>query len=192
MLRTLRTIALLSLAGTSALGAQGPGRTGRPAGAPAARLLLSHTGALELTDAQVTRLAVIERRAEARRKALRAAMDSARTRFQANPADSVGRRQFAQRMRADLDRTRDQARVDQRDALAVLNADQQSRAWDLMSSRGRAMRDGMRGGRGMRPMRPMKPGRMAPRRPMRGDDMGPRREMRERRPMRVPGRPGEI
>jgi len=173
MLSRIRTIALLSFAAAATLGAQGPGgpppaAAGGELGgrsAPAAKLLLSNTAELDLTDAQVVRLAAIARRSEARRRSMRASMDSARTRFgQPNASDSVARRQFRDRMRADLDRAADQMRADQRDAIAVLTPDQQSRAWDLVSNRGRGAggargmargmrRDGM--GRGsMRPGRP--------------------------------------
>ena len=175
-------VVFLSLIGASVAVAQpGPDRPmGR--GAPAAQMLLAHTGELELTDQQVVRLAAIARRAEARRRTMRASMDSARARFGSGgaPSDSVARRQFRDRMRADMDRVRDQLRADQRDAIAVLTPDQQERAWDLVASRGRdrrmgAMRErgmrerGMRG-RGMRergtqrgPAGPGVPGRAAPR-----------------------------
>ena len=43
----------------------------------AASMFLAHTGELQLTDAQVTRLAAIARRSEARQKAMHARMDSA-------------------------------------------------------------------------------------------------------------------
>jgi hypothetical protein len=154
----------------------------RAGGAPAAKLLLSNTGELGLTDQQVVRLAAIARRAEARRASLRSAMDSARTRF--TPGDTVGRRQFATRMRTEVERAREQERVDQRDAIAVLNADQQARAWEMVANRGRAMRMGA--GRGM--------GRMRDGRGMRGGDArGMRRQpmpgMRDRDPGARPMRP---
>jgi len=151
-------------------------------GVPAAKLLLSNTGELGLTDQQVVRLAAIARRSEARRASLRSAMDSARTRF--TPGDTAGRRQFATRIRAEAERARDQERVDQRDAIAVLNADQQARAWEMVTNRGRAMR-GM-GSRGI--------GRMRGDRGMRGGDArGMRRQpmpgMRDRNPGARPMRP---
>jgi hypothetical protein len=147
-------------------------------------MLLSNAGALELTDAQVVRLAGIARRSEARRKALRASFDSAATRF-TQPGDSVARRQFRDRMRADLDRARDQGLVDQRDAIAVLNADQQAKAWQLVSNRGRAMRGmGMRGMRGQRGMRGMMDRR--PPAGMRGRMGDPDHRMRPRREARPP------
>jgi hypothetical protein len=149
-----KIVLLLSMLGVTSAAAQAapdaaPGRR-----SPAAQLLLAHTGELELTDNQVVRLAAIARRAEARRRSLRASMDSARARFapgRATPGDSVARRQMRERMRADLNRQNDQARAEQRDAIAVLTPDQQARAWDLVASRGRdrGMRRGMRE-RGMR------------------------------------------
>jgi Spy/CpxP family protein refolding chaperone len=121
---------------------------------PAAQLLLAHTGELQLTDQQVVRLAAIARRTETRRRAMRTSMDSVRVRFapgQASRADSAARRQLRERMRGDLDRAREQAQADQRDAIAVLTPDQQARAWEIASSRGRVhgMRRGMRD-RGLR------------------------------------------
>jgi len=118
-------------------------------------MLLAHTGPLDLTDAQVVRLAAIARRTEARRRTMRAAMDSARARFMpGTPGDSAARRQFRDRMRADMERAREQGRADQRDAIAVLTPDQQARAWDIVARRGMGggMRRGMRGPgqRGMR------------------------------------------
>ena len=162
---TIRIAVLLCFAGATAAAAQAP-RSRRPeAGPPAAQMLLAQTGELELTDAQVVRLAAIARRSETRRRSLRAAMDSAQTRFRGQPGDSVARRQFGQRMQADMQRAEEQMRADQRDAIAVLNADQQAKAWNMVANRGERMRGGrgpgsvgrMRGGRGdrMRPPRPM-------------------------------------
>lgn len=155
-----KIVILLSLLGVTAVAAQ-PGVAGpqSPSGrrAPAAQLLLAHTGELALTDQQVVRLAAIARRAEARRRAMRASMDSARARFapdRAVPGDSIARRQWRERMRADFGRAQEQAQAEQRDAIAVLTPDQQARAWDIAASRGRdrGMGRGMRGmrGRGMR------------------------------------------
>jgi hypothetical protein len=112
--------------------------------------MLAHTGELDLTDAQVLKLAAIARRSEARRRSMRAAMDSAQERFgpQAGPRDSASQRQFRDRMRADFTRVRDQVQADQRDAIAVLSADQQARAWNMVSARGRGMGGGMGGAMG--------------------------------------------
>src|SRR5687768_10433401 len=78
-----RLALLLSLTAATSVAAQGPEapRRAGPGGPPAAQMLLAQTGELELTDAQVVRLAAIARRSESRRRALRAAMDSAETRF---------------------------------------------------------------------------------------------------------------
>ena len=177
MVRTLAVVSLVSA--TSAFG-QGPvppmpgGPQGRGAGvAPAAQMLLAHTGELGLTDAQVVRLAAIARRSEARRATMRASMDSARQRFApGQQVDTAARRQFRQRMQADMTKALDAARTDQRDAIAVLNADQQAKAWEMVTTRARMGRaGGMRAPGGARGMR------MAPRR-----GRGDMPEMRQRRP----------
>ena len=163
MLASIRTIALLSLT-ASTLAAQGPPAGGPPSrmdgqvsrsGPSSAKLLLANTAELDLTDAQVVKLAAIARRSEARRRSMRAVMDSARQRFgQPGAADSAARRQFRDRMSADANRGREQARADQRDAIALLTPDQQARAWEMVSNRQRGMGEGRgtpRGmGRGMR------------------------------------------
>ena len=177
-LKTLAT-GLLSVASSGVLAAQtpaGPPISERGGRAPAAQMLLAHTGELDLTDAQVVKLAAIARRNEARRRSMRAAFDSTRQRFERPaPTDTAARRQMRERMRADMQRIRDQSRVDERDAIAVLTADQQARAWDLVARGGAGSRSGMRGMRGraggmrggMRGMRPR--GRMP-----RFDRPGPR------------------
>jgi hypothetical protein len=200
MRSTFRLVAVLTVAVASTAFAQGapaPGTMGpgpMAGGPPAAKLLLSNTGELGLTDQQVVRLAAIARRAEARRASIRAAMDSARTRF--TPGDTAGRRQFATRMRAEAERAQEQNRVDQRDAIAVLNADQQAKAWSMVANRGRGMRGAP--GRAMRGPRPMRgdAGRGMRRQPMPGmrdRDPGMRDRVPGARPMRprdaVPARP---
>ena len=168
-----RLIVAIILAGTAASGLQaqqqpgartprpmpGPGAMGRRGGGPAedpARFLLGHTGEFRLTDAQVTRLAAIARRSAERRQALRAQMDSMRPeRRPGGPGarpDSAARAQSRQRfeqMRPALDRMREQAQADRRDAIAVLTPDQQAQAWERIATAGRGQRGGMR--RGMRP-----------------------------------------
>jgi len=102
---------------------------------PAADLLLGHTGELKLSDPQVVRLAAISRRAAERRESQRPA---------------AGQQPDAARMRQQHEQMREQDRADLRDALAVLTADQQARAWEMMSMRhgpggpggGRMMRGG--------------------------------------------------
>ncbi len=182
-MKTRFLFALLSFATSATVGAQQPstgvGRT--PEGAPAAKLLLSNTGELGLTDQQVVRLAGIARREEARRSALRAAMDSARGRYM-QPGDSMARRQFGERMRGEAERARTQMQADQRDAIAVLTPDQQAKAWAMVSNRGRDMQRGARGmGRDMQ-RGPRGMGRDMQRGP-RGMGRDMRRGMRARSPM---------
>ena len=157
MFASVRSFVLVSLAAAATAGAQQPGPAAQPTSVPrAAQMLLAQTGPLDLTDAQVVKLAAIARRSEARRRGMRAAMDSARDRFsRSGAADSTARRQFRDRMRADMERAREQSRNDQRDAIAVLTADQQARAWEMVARRGRAT--GMRGERGPRMRRNMRP-----------------------------------
>jgi hypothetical protein len=184
-----RAVIVLSASAVT-LGAQGPGarrfgagpRPGSGAGGGAggpvddpAEFLLSRTGELRLTDAQVTRLAAIARRSADRRRALRAQMDSIRPERSAGERpDSAARAQMRRRldqMRPAMERLREQSLADRRDAIAVLTPDQQAQAWERIA---RAGRSGMgrgfdgprRGGFRERPM----PG---PR--MRGGAVGPRR-----------------
>ena len=181
----IRTLAILSLTSATAAAqgpvppmARGPEGRGGP-GARAAEMFLARTGELGLTDQQVTRLAAIARRAEARRAGLRAAHDSARKRFApGQQVDTAARRQFHLRMLADMEKAGEAARVDQRDALAILNADQQAKAWEMVANRGRGARGGAMRGRGARGMQ------MRPR--QQRDDMPrfrDRRPMDDRRPM---------
>src|SRR5262245_1600652 len=117
-----RLVVLLSLSAGTALAAQGAppaggppgpgGFRGRPDGS--AKLLLANSAELDLTDAQVVKLAAIARRAEARRRAMRSTMDSGRARFERSAGDTIARRQFRDRMRQDFDRERDLASADQR------------------------------------------------------------------------------
>jgi len=130
-----------------AAGPQMGGPTGGPIGAGAAQMLLAQSAQLDLTDAQIVKLAGIARKADGRQRARQAAMDSARARFM-QPGDSLARRQFAQRMQADMTKERDQAHADLRDAIATLTPDQQAKAWEMAATRGRAGR-GMGGQGGM-------------------------------------------
>src|ERR1041385_8567733 len=191
-MRTSIRLATLLIVGASPLLAQGPGAPdgpppmggmgpGRGGAGRGAAFLLSHTGDLELTDAQVVKLAAIARRGAVRLRGMRAAMDSARTRFNGppSPADTALRRQFRGRMRTEGTRLRDQFSADQRDAIAVLTPEQQGKAWQMVSRRAMGgmrarmgMRRGMRmRGRGMGPgaIRDFGPGGMGPRaaRPLR-------------------------
>lgn len=176
-MRRMASLALLGLAlASTSLSAQGPGpmpgrggpgAPGGRAGAGAASFLLANTGALELSDEQVVRLAGIARRAHERREALRAEMPRA-----AAPGGERARpsEEDVQRMRQRMEQVREQARADLRDALAVLTPDQQARAWEMMARRDggggrgvmRARRGpGMRGGPGG-PGMPRAPRRAAP------------------------------
>lgn len=175
MKRQLYTAALLCAAGTVTLGAQGPGGRMGPGPMPGggmgargaavddpARFLLAQTGELNLTDAQVTRLAAIARRSAERRRAVRAQMDSMRPAqpFSGGRPDSAARAQMRQRfdqLRPAMERLRDQAQADRRDAIAVLTPDQQARAWEQIAASGRMQR-GM--GREMRRGPGMRDGRM--------------------------------
>jgi hypothetical protein len=133
-------------------------RSGNPA-----QLFLANTAQLQLNDQQVTRLAAIARRAEVRDQGRRAAIDSLRARWMTPATDSAARAarrmELANTMRTAMERARDERHADLRDALAVLSADQQARAWELRSSgrglRARPARQGrvrgqMREGRGAR------------------------------------------
>ncbi|HEU4994994.1 MAG TPA: Spy/CpxP family protein refolding chaperone [Gemmatimonadaceae bacterium] len=157
MFSSYRFVVVLSLATGVTLTAQGAPPAGGPPGAgdlrrgpgaSSAKLLLANTAELDLTDAQVVKLAAIARRAESRRRSMRAAMDSGRARFERSPGDSVARRQLRERIRLDFDRERALASTDQRDAIAVLTPDQQSRAWNLVSRRAGGAREFRRGGPG--------------------------------------------
>ena len=119
-------------------GGMGGGPGASPVGATA-DFLLAHTGDLALTDAQVVRLAAISRRTDARRKALAARMDSARSAERPAPEDSAGRRGArgpGGPPPAELQKLRDQMRVDVRDAISVLTADQQVTAWMMIAGGG--------------------------------------------------------
>jgi hypothetical protein len=138
-------------------------------GAPAVNMLLGQTGPLQLTDAQVVRLAAIARRAEDRHRALRTRLDSLRPRRAPGDRDSTARRQREMPPTDLFEREREATHSDLRDALAVLSPDQQARAWEMIAAR-RAMgfplgsmhRDGARRD-GARPQ--MRQGGPQPRRP---------------------------
>jgi hypothetical protein len=106
----------------------------------AASMFLSHTGDLQLTDAQVTRLAAIARRAETRQKAMRARMDSAMMamhgRADAQPRDGVGGGMAAMMIHMPMptEAERKAQHEDDRDAFAVPTPDQLATAWEMMRS----------------------------------------------------------
>jgi Spy/CpxP family protein refolding chaperone len=156
-------LALLVAPALQAQGTAGPaappavGRVGPTGpvgpGGDVASFLLSHTGELELSDQQVTRLAAIARRSADRRQAAMRTMDSAMTRGPQR-RDTAGRGRFAPspELRAAAQRLRDQRHSDLRDALGVLTPDQQATAWELSAMRGGAWmaRGPMPGGFGRR------------------------------------------
>ena len=200
MKRSILGAVLVGAAATSSLAAQVPEPPmGRERGAIAnpAEFLLSQTGELGLTDAQVTRLAAIARRSAERRRALRAQIDSMRPQrtFGGQRPDSATRERMRQRfeqMRPNIDRLRDQARADRRDAIAVLTPDQQALAWERIARTGQMRRNAFGGGRGFGPGRggfrggPLGPGRRS-RPPGFGQDrMGPPDDANRERP-----RPGQ-
>jgi len=157
-----RIIGIAATVVAMSVGAQNPPAPpapGVPGGARTAQSLLARSAQLDLTDQQVVRLAAIARRGELRQRALRAQVDSGRARF-TQPGDSAARRQFAERMRTNAEREREQGRVDLRDAIAVLTPDQQARAWEMNARRGGPRRVGAPGmGRGARGMGARGPGR---------------------------------
>ena len=167
----------------------GPGRPASPIGATA-DFLLAHTGDLALTDAQVVKLAAISRRTDARRKAMEARFDSARTANRPAPGDSARPRRPAGPPPADLQRTRDQARAEIRDAIAVLTPDQQATAWMMIAGGGgpplgaafagpmtpgreRGFGEGGQPGAGRQPIDRPPPPRDVPRRPEGSDRTEP-------------------
>jgi hypothetical protein len=169
MKRLMLGAALVCSAGAMTLGAQQPGPRIGPGAVPGAgmmggggaledpaQFLLAHTGEFSLTDAQVTRLAAIARRSAERRRSLRAQMDSLRPQQRDRGArpDSAARAQMRQQMQQRFDqmrpamqKLRDQAQADRRDAIAVLTPDQQALAWERIAASGRMRRAGV--GRGM-------------------------------------------
>ena len=181
-------------ASTSAAQAPGPGVFGGgPRGGPLANpaaFLLARTGELKLTDAQVVRLAAIARRADDRRRAFAAQLDSLRPPASGrgspggrDSAASADRERTAARMRPAFERLREQEHGDLRDAITVLTAEQQATAWELVSGRGASPGGGFgagtlrvpsprrggfgpeRGGRGSGPRRSDEAGLQRSRRP---------------------------
>jgi hypothetical protein len=102
----------------------------------AASMFLAHTGELQLTDAQVTRLAAIARRAESREKAMRARMDSAMSHAKAEAGhDGNGEGMMMMRMRMFMptEAERKAQHEDDREAFSIPTPDQLATAWELMS-----------------------------------------------------------
>jgi hypothetical protein len=128
----LRTLGVLAALLPLTLSAQGPTRQ------PGVEFLLARTGTLQLTDQQVVKLAAIARRVADRHKAMHASFDSLRMQMRRG-GDSTAREhrrggpppQFT----AAMEKERDAAHADLRDAIAVLTPDQQAHAWELISQR---------------------------------------------------------
>ena len=137
MRRRYLSVLILSLGAASMLRAQGPmpGGAGRP-GMPGVEMFLSQAGPLQLTDAQVVKLAAIARRADDRHRVLRTRLDSLRQRRA--PGDTTARRQREAPPIDLFEREREALHNDLRDALAILSPDQQARAWEMVAAR-RAM-----------------------------------------------------
>jgi hypothetical protein len=136
--------ALTALAATPALRAQGPGR------GPTVEFLLARTGTLQLTDQEVVKLAAIARRAADRHKAMRASFDSLRSQMRQGGDSAMRARRRSgpppQLMQA-MQKEREAAHADLRDAIAVLTPDQQAHAWELVSARRMHRFGPRRGGR---------------------------------------------
>lgn len=157
MRKLITTLALAGLVSApAALRAQRPdapppmaGPMAGRGGGPGAALFLARTGELQLTDQQVTRLAAIARRGEARRQAMWARVDSARA---AMRPDSAGPRRPPAPLftAAEMTRMREQEKADLRDALQVLTPDQQATAFMMVAGgRGGPRGEGRgHGGRG--------------------------------------------
>ena len=102
----------------------------------AASMFLAHTGELQLTDAQVTKLAAIARRAESREKAMHARMDSAMAHAKAEAGhDGMGDGMMMMRMRMFMptEAERKAQHEDDREAFSIPTPDQLATAWELMS-----------------------------------------------------------
>lgn len=153
----LSAAALIAAAPLAAQGMAPAAAPGMPGGGPpaGAEFILAHTGELRLTDAQVVRLAAIARRATDRHEQMRTAMMQRMRQGPATPPSADER----QRMMQSFQQERDQAHADLRDAIAVLTADQQARAWEMVAMmhrpgegrpafRSRAPRDGAGSRRG--------------------------------------------
>ena len=159
----ISTLALVCFAGMAPLSAQMAGPPGGPPGGggmhrmSAAALFLGHTGDLQLTDQQVTKLAGIARRSAERHKAMRASFDSAAHAIMGGGrpmrGDTAGRGARRTAMMEAFKKAHEAEHADLRDALTVLTPDQLAKAWEMVAARqhrhfGRGGRHGMMGGRG--------------------------------------------
>lgn len=101
----------------------------------AASMFLGCTGELQLTDAQVTKLAAIARRSQARQDAMRERMDSAMTTARISDGSQDGGAPMMTvvlRRSMPTDAERKAQHEDDRDAFAVLTPDQLATAWEVM------------------------------------------------------------
>jgi len=105
-----------------------------------ASMFLAHTGELQLTDAQVTRLAAIARRAEGREKAMRARMDSSMATMHERveaPHDGMPAEKLMMVMRMmrspmPTEAERKAQHEDDREAFSVPTPDQLATLWEMM------------------------------------------------------------
>lgn len=106
-------------------------------GMSVSEMFLAHTGDLQLTDAQVTKLAAIARRVDARQKAMRARMDSSmRAMHERVEVSRDGGPPMAgammMRMAMPSDADRKAQHEDDREAFSVVTPDQMATAWEMM------------------------------------------------------------
>ena len=121
-----------------------PARMGMTSAGPmmmdAASMLLAHTGDMQLTDAQVTRLAAIARRSEAREVAMRARLDSSMAAVRERVADGQnggtpparGTMMMMMRPMMLTEAERKARHEDDREAFAVPTPDQLATLWETM------------------------------------------------------------
>jgi hypothetical protein len=102
-----------------------------------ASMFLAHTGDLQLSDAQVTRLAAIARRSEGREKAMHARMDSAMKAMgerseMSRDGNGAPRAMMMMRMPMPSEADRKAQHEDDREAFSVPTPDQLATAWEMM------------------------------------------------------------
>jgi hypothetical protein len=105
-----------------------------------ASMFLAHTGDLQLSDAQVTKLAAIARRSESRRKAMHERMDSTMKSMHAemsrdgNGAPAAPRAMMMMHMPMPSEADRKAQHEDDREAFSVPTPDQLATAWEMMGA----------------------------------------------------------
>ena len=104
-----------------------------------AEMFLAHTGDLQLSDAQVTKLAAIARRSEARQKATQARMDSSMKSMHERVevsrdgnGNGAPRAMMMMRMPMPSEADRKAQHEDDREAFSVPTPDQLATAWEMM------------------------------------------------------------